>query len=146
MLKPTWYTPTHRGLSKATKSVALWFGKVFPLKIKLNHNWTFQRNWDVPLVLLERSWKPRFIGIYFIGSGLRMGKILNFKCFFVIKNSNKSPKNPSFGRKNQLRMGGFTLGPSAQATHRWRYLHLHYQKRGRFFVGLVCKRTLNPKP
>jgi hypothetical protein len=26
------------------------------LKIKLNRGWKFRRNWNVPLVLLERSW------------------------------------------------------------------------------------------
>jgi hypothetical protein len=26
------------------------------LKIKLNHSWKFYRKWNVPLVLLERSW------------------------------------------------------------------------------------------
>jgi hypothetical protein len=26
------------------------------LKIKLNRSWKFRRNWNVPLVLLERSW------------------------------------------------------------------------------------------
>ncbi len=26
------------------------------LKMKLNHSWRFGRNWNVPLVLLERSW------------------------------------------------------------------------------------------
>jgi hypothetical protein len=26
------------------------------LKIKLNSSWNFQTNWNMPLVLLERSW------------------------------------------------------------------------------------------
>jgi hypothetical protein len=29
------------------------------LKIKLNHSWNFWRNWNVPLMLLERSWWAR---------------------------------------------------------------------------------------
>jgi hypothetical protein len=29
---------------------------IFSLKIKLNRNWTFWRNWNVPLELLERYW------------------------------------------------------------------------------------------
>jgi hypothetical protein len=57
----------------------------FSLKMKLNQNWTFQRNWDVLLVLLERSWKWRFNGIYFIRFGIRMGEILNFKWFLSLK-------------------------------------------------------------
>jgi hypothetical protein len=32
---------------------------------KLNHSWNFQRNWNVPLVLLERSWWAKFNGIFF---------------------------------------------------------------------------------
>jgi len=28
---------------------------IFSLKIKLNHSWKFPKNWNVPLVLLERS-------------------------------------------------------------------------------------------
>jgi len=31
------------------------------LKIKLNGSWKFQRNWNVPLVLLERSWWAGFM-------------------------------------------------------------------------------------
>jgi hypothetical protein len=34
------------------------------LKIKLNRSWKFLRNWNVPLVLLERSWWAGFNGIY----------------------------------------------------------------------------------
>ncbi len=30
------------------------------LKIKLNHSWKYRRNWNVPLVLLERSWWAGF--------------------------------------------------------------------------------------
>jgi hypothetical protein len=36
------------------------------LKIKLNRSWKFQRNWNVPLVLLERSWWAGFNGIYMV--------------------------------------------------------------------------------
>jgi hypothetical protein len=32
---------------------------IFSLKIKWNHSWNFLRNWNVPLVLLERSWLSR---------------------------------------------------------------------------------------
>ncbi len=28
---------------------------IFSLEIKLNHSWKFQRNWNVPLMLFERS-------------------------------------------------------------------------------------------
>jgi hypothetical protein len=36
------------------------------LKIKLNFSWKFWRTWNVPLVLLERSWWARFNGIYLV--------------------------------------------------------------------------------
>jgi hypothetical protein len=32
------------------------------LKIKLNHSWKFRRSWNVPLMLLERSWQAGFNG------------------------------------------------------------------------------------
>jgi len=32
------------------------YSMISSLKIKLNCSWKFQRNWNVPLVLLERSW------------------------------------------------------------------------------------------
>jgi hypothetical protein len=36
------------------------------LKIKLYHKWKFWKNWNVPLVLLERSWWAGFNGIYLV--------------------------------------------------------------------------------
>ncbi len=45
------------------------------LKIKLNHSWKFRRNWNVPLVLLERSWWAGFNGIYLVRFGFRMWEI-----------------------------------------------------------------------
>ncbi len=36
------------------------------LKIKLNGSWKFRRNWNVPLVLLERSWWAGFDSMEFI--------------------------------------------------------------------------------
>jgi hypothetical protein len=46
------------------------------LKVKLNCSWKFQRNWNVPLVLLERSWWAEFNGIYLVRFGFRMWEIL----------------------------------------------------------------------
>ncbi len=76
----------------------------FSLKIKLNDSWKFQRNWNVPLVLLERSWWTGFNGIYLVRFGFRMGDILIFKCFLLLKSQINS-KNSGFGKKNQLRCG-----------------------------------------
>ncbi len=75
------------------------------LKIKLNQNrsWKFWRNWNVPLMLLERSWWAGFNGIYLVRFGFRMWEILIFKWFLPLKiNSNKFQK-PGFGMINQLR-------------------------------------------
>ncbi len=68
------------------------------LKIKLNRSWKFQRNWNVPLILLERSWWAGFNGIYLV----RFGFWMIFKWFLPLKIQINSQK-PGFGRKNQLR-------------------------------------------
>jgi hypothetical protein len=44
----------------------------FSLKIKLNCIWKLQRNWNVPLVSLERSWWVGFNGIYLVRFGFKM--------------------------------------------------------------------------
>jgi hypothetical protein len=75
----------------------------FSMKINLNHSWKFQRNWNVPLVLLERFWWAGFNGIYLVRFGFRMGDILIFKWFLPLKSQINS-KNSGFGQKNQLRM------------------------------------------
>jgi hypothetical protein len=47
------------------------------LKIKLNLSWfCFGKNWNVPLVFLERSWWAGFNGIYLVRFGFRMWEIL----------------------------------------------------------------------
>ncbi len=74
----------------------------FSLKIKLNPSWEFQRNSNVPLALLERSWWAGFNGIYLVRFGFRMWEILIFKWFLLLKIQINS-KKPGFGRKNQLR-------------------------------------------
>jgi len=55
---------------------------IFSLKIKLNHSWKFRGNWNVPLVLLERSWWAGFNGIYLVRSGFRMWEILILSDFY----------------------------------------------------------------
>jgi hypothetical protein len=75
---------------------------IFSLKIKLNRSWKFWRNWNVPLVLLERSWWARINEIYLVRFGFRMWEILIFKQFRLLKVQINS-KKPGFGRKNQLR-------------------------------------------
>ncbi len=72
------------------------------LKIKLNRSWKFRRNWNVPLVLLGRSWCAGLNGIYLVRFGFRMWEILIFMWFLPLKIQINS-KKPGFGRKNQLR-------------------------------------------
>jgi len=55
------------------------------LKIKLNRSWKFRRNWNVPFVLLERSWWAGFNGIYLVRFGFRMWQMLIFKWFLPLK-------------------------------------------------------------
>jgi len=74
----------------------------FSLKIKLNHNCKFQKNWDVPLELLERSQRVGFNGIYLVRFGLKMGEILNFKWFIPLQ-IQINHKKPGFGMINQLK-------------------------------------------
>jgi hypothetical protein len=76
-----------------------WILNDFFTKIKLNHGWKFQRNWNVPLVLVEKSWWAGFNRIYLIRFGFRMWDILIFKWFLLLKIQINS-KKPGFGRKN----------------------------------------------
>jgi len=47
-----------------------WF---FHCNITLNSSWKrFRRNWNVPLISLERSWRARFNKIYLVRFGFRM--------------------------------------------------------------------------
>ncbi len=78
------------------------------LKIKLNRSWNFERNWNVPLVLLERSWWTGLHGIYLVRFGFWMLEILTFWAISAAENSNKFQK-PGFGRKKQLRKAQATL-------------------------------------
>ncbi len=55
------------------------------LRIKLNCSWKYWRNWNVSLVLLERSWWARFNGIYLVRVGFRMWEILILKWFVLLK-------------------------------------------------------------
>ncbi len=51
------------------------------LKIKLNRNWKLQRNWNVPLVLLERSWWAWRNGIYLDSECGRYWFLSDFCCW-----------------------------------------------------------------
>ncbi len=73
------------------------------LKIKLNHSWKFRKNWNMPLVLLERSWWTGFNGIHLVRFRFKMWEILIFKWFLLLLKIQINSKKPGFGRKNQLR-------------------------------------------
>jgi hypothetical protein len=51
------------------------------LNIKLNCSWKFRRNWNVPLMLLERSWWAAVNEIYLVIFGFRMWEILILSYF-----------------------------------------------------------------
>jgi hypothetical protein len=55
------------------------------LTIKLHCSWNFWRNWNVPWVLLKRSWWAGFNGIYLVRFGFGMWEILIFKWFLLLK-------------------------------------------------------------
>jgi hypothetical protein len=87
------------GLGSA-KVLEYWM--ISSLKIKLNCSWNFLRNWNVPLVLLERSWWAGFNAIYSVRFGFRMWEIMIRKWYLPLKIQINSWKS-GFGRKNQLR-------------------------------------------
>jgi hypothetical protein len=74
------------------------------LKMKSNCSWNFGRNWNwnVPLVLLKRSWWAGFNGIYLVTFGFRMCEILIFKWFLQLK-IQINFKKPGIRRKYKLR-------------------------------------------
>ncbi len=87
---------------------------IFSLKIKLNFSWKCQRNWNVPLVLLERSWWARFNGIYLVRFGFRLWDLLTFKWFLLLKIQMNSKKTKFW--KEKLVEDMATLGQMAHAT------------------------------
>ncbi len=104
-----------RKLSRRRRGTWAWFNGVwtfgvegleywmiFSLKNKLNPNWNFWRNWNVPLVLLERSWWEGLNGSYLVIFGFKMWEILIFMWFLLLKIQINSKKS-DFGRKNQLK-------------------------------------------
>jgi hypothetical protein len=80
-----------------------WILNDFSLNINLNNSFFFWRNWNVPLVLLKRSWWSGFNEIYLVWFGFKMWEILIFMWFLLIK-IQFFFKKPGFRRKNQLRM------------------------------------------
>jgi len=85
---------------------------IFSLIIKVN-SWKFQRNWNVLLVWLERSWWAGFNGIYLVRLDSECGRSW-FLSVFVAENSNKFQKTRFWKEKSVENV--VTLGPTAQVT------------------------------
>jgi hypothetical protein len=96
------------------RAKVLEYWMISSLKIKLIRSWKFQRNLNVSLVLLERSWWARFNGIYLVRFEFRMWEILISKWFLLLKIQINSKKNRFWKEKSVE--GVVTLGPTAQTT------------------------------
>ncbi len=86
-----------------------WILNDFSLKIKLNCSWKLWRNWNVPLVFLERFWWGGLNGIYLVIQNV--GDI-DFKVISAAENSNKFLKTRFW--KGKSVKDTVTLGPMAQ--------------------------------
>jgi hypothetical protein len=86
----------HGVWTRGAKVLEYWM--ISSIKIKLNSSWKFRRNWNVPLVLLERSWWAGFNGIYLVRFGFRMWEILILKWFLPVKIQINSKNQVSEGK------------------------------------------------
>jgi hypothetical protein len=102
----------HEGWTCGAKVLEYWM--ISSLEIKLNCSWKFWRDWNVPLVLLERSWWAQFNGIYLVRFRFRMWEILILKWFLLLKVQINYQK-PGFWKEKSVEHV-VTLGPMAQAT------------------------------
>jgi hypothetical protein len=119
---------------------------IFSLKTKLS----CRRNWNVPLMLLERSWWAGFNGIYLIRFGFKMWEILIFKWFLLLKIQINS-KNPVLEGKISWKCGNtWKLTISIQAwfpfifgcSKNW---YIHCKTMFTCWVSLFCNGfTLGP--
>ncbi len=78
----------------------------------------------MPLVLLERSWRSGFNGIYLVRFGLRIRRILIFKWFFAAENSNKFQKTRFCKEKsveNMVKLEGLPFNSSMISLDIWRF-------------------------
>jgi len=83
--------------------------------LKLNHSWKFRRYWNVPLVLLGRSWWVGFNGVYLVRFGFRMWEIIDFEMISATENSNTFQKSRSTFLEGKINWGrGNTIAPSTR--------------------------------
>jgi hypothetical protein len=105
-----------------TKVLEYWM--ISSLKIKLNHSWNFLRIWNVPSVLLERSWWAGFNEIYLVRVLFRMWEVLIFR---VISASNKFQKTKFWKEKsveNVVTLEGLPFSSSMISFHIWLFKKL----------------------
>jgi hypothetical protein len=81
------------------------FWMISSLKIKLNHSWKFWRNWNVHVVLLERSWWAWFNGIYLVKFWIQNLGDIDFKVISAAESSDKFQKNQVLERKISWGLG-----------------------------------------
>ncbi len=105
----TWF---HGIWTCGAKVLEYWM--ISSLKIKLNCSWKCQRNWNVPLVLLERSWWTRVNGFYLVRFGFIFWEFLISKWVLPLKIKINSKKSKFW--KENLVEDMITLGPMAHAT------------------------------
>jgi len=100
---------------------------VSSLKIKLNHSWNFWRNWNVPLMLLERFWWAGLTGIYLVRFGFRMWEILILKWFLALKIQINSQKTRFWKEKsveNVVILKGLPFNSSMISFRMWLFKKL----------------------
>jgi len=120
-LESTWWGGVHV-LGSMTFGLAVQklfeYWMISSLKIKLNCSWKFQGNWNVPLMLLERTWWAGFNGICFVRFVFRMGEILIFKWFLPLKIQINSRKT-RFGKQISWGCGNTWANSTGHTSTSW---------------------------
>jgi hypothetical protein len=70
------------------------------LKIRLNRSWKSRRNWNVPLVLLERSWWVGCNGIYLVRFWIQNVGDIDLKVISATEHSNEFQKTRFWKEKS----------------------------------------------
>ncbi len=118
---------SRQGWAYGLGSMMFWLAVQKFLNIEWFLHWKFQRNWNVPLVLLERSWWAGFNGIYLVRLGSRMWEILIFKWFLLLKFETNSKKIRFWKEKsvkNVVALDGLPFNSSMSSFHIWLFKKL----------------------
>jgi hypothetical protein len=92
------------------------------LDVRCKSSWIFWRNWNVPLVLLERSWWEGFNGIYLVRFGFKMWDISIFKWFLPLIIQINSQKTRFWKEnliENVVTFEGLALNSTMISFHIW---------------------------